>query len=144
MLDSASGDKFLSFRTAVILAATIMLLHLTLVILCEINESLLPIEDVFVTITSGLAAAALFYTARRLVGRARKAWIMIAAAMLFNTLGDLSWSVIELVLHQNPFPSVADIVPSFLMPVSSITAANIPTCSSRDSCVEPERILAFP
>jgi len=109
LLDSAESDKFLSFRTAVILAATIMLLHLTLVILCEINESLLPIEDVFVTITSGLAAAALFYTARRLVVRARKAWIMIAAAMLFNTLGDLSWSVIEVVLHQNPFPSVADI-----------------------------------
>ena len=108
MLDS-EGDKFLSFRTAIILAATIMLLHLTLVVLSERNENLLPIEDGFVTMTSGLAAAALFYTARRSVGRARKAWIMIAAAMLFNTLGDLSWSVIEFVLHQNPFPSVADI-----------------------------------
>jgi PAS domain S-box-containing protein len=91
------------------LAATIMLLHLTLVILSERNESFLPIKDLFVTMTSGLAAAVLFYTARRLAGRARKAWIMIAAAVLFNTLGDLSWSVIEVVLHQNPFPSVADI-----------------------------------
>jgi len=109
MLDSAEDDKFLSFRTAVILATIIVLLHLTLVILSERNENLLPIEDVFVTITSGLAAAVLFYTAHRLVGSARKAWIMIAAAMLFNTLGDLSWSVIELVLHQNPFPSIADI-----------------------------------
>ena len=109
MLDSAEGDKFLSFRTAVILAAIIVLLHLTLVALSERNESLLLIEDGFVTVTSGLAAAALFYTARRSAGRARKAWIMIAAAMLFNTLGDLSWSVIEFVLHQNPFPSVADI-----------------------------------
>ncbi|MCX6680324.1 MAG: ATP-binding protein [Methanothrix sp.] len=109
MLDSAESDKFLSFRTAAILAATIMLLHLTLVILSERNENLLPIKDVFVTMISGLAATALFYTARRLVGRARKAWIMIAAAMLFNTLGDLSWSVIEFVLHQNPFPSFADI-----------------------------------
>ena len=109
MMDSAEGDKFLSFRTAVILAAIIVLLHLTLVALSERNESLLLIEDGFVTVTSGLAAAALFYTARRSAGRARKAWIMIAAAMLFNTLGDLSWSVIEFVLHQNPFPSVADI-----------------------------------
>ena len=86
-----------------------MLLHLTLVIQSERNESLLPIKDVFVTMTSGLAAAVLFYTARRLAGRARKAWMMIAAAVLFNTLGDLSWSVIEVFLHQNPFPSVADI-----------------------------------
>ncbi|MCX6676330.1 MAG: ATP-binding protein [Methanothrix sp.] len=109
MSDSAEGERFLSFRTAVILAATILLLHLTLVILVERNESLLPIEDGFVTVTSGLAAAVLFYTARHCMGRARKAWITIAAAMLFNTLGDLSWSVIEVVLHQNPFPSVADI-----------------------------------
>lgn len=107
--DLAEGDKHISFRIAVILAAIIVLLHLTLVALGERNESLLPIEDGFVTVTSGLAAAALFYTARRSVGRARKAWIMIAAAMLFNTLGDLSWSVVEFVLHQNPFPSEADI-----------------------------------
>ncbi|MHB8120193.1 MAG: ATP-binding protein [Methanothrix sp.] len=99
----------MSFRTAVVLAAVIMLLHMTLVALSERNESLLPIEDGFVTVTSVLAAAALFYTARRSVGRSRKAWIMIAAAMLFNTLGNLSWEVIEYVLHQNPFPSVADI-----------------------------------
>ena len=108
MLDS-EGDKFLSFRTAVILAAIIVLLHLTLVALSDGNESILLIEDGFVTVTSGLAAAALFYTAHRSEGRARNAWIMIAVAMLFNTLGDLSWSVIEFVLHQNPFPSVADI-----------------------------------
>ncbi|MHB8119361.1 MAG: hypothetical protein ACYDHX_11625, partial [Methanothrix sp.] len=109
MPDSAKGAKFLSFRTAVILAAIIVLLHLTLVALSERNESLLLIEDGLVTVASGLATIALFYTARRSVGRARKAWIMIAAAMLFNTLGDLSWSVIEFVLHQNPFPSFADI-----------------------------------
>lgn len=109
ILDTANGDKHISFRTAVILAVTIVLLHLTLVALGERNESLLPIEDGFVTVTSGLAAVALFYTARRSAGRARKAWIMISAAMLFNTLGDLCWSVVEFVLHQNPFPSVADI-----------------------------------
>lgn len=106
---SVEGDKHISFRTTAILAAIIVLLHLTLVALGEGNESLLPVEDGFVTVTSGLAAAALYYTARRSVGRAKKAWMLIAAAMLFNTLGDLSWSVVEFVLHQNPFPSVADI-----------------------------------
>jgi signal transduction histidine kinase len=109
MLNSAKCDTYLSFRTAVILTASIVLLHLMLVALSETNQILLPIEDEFVTVTSGLAAAALLYTARRSVGRARKAWIMIAAAMAFNTLGDLSWTVIEFVLHQNPFPSFADI-----------------------------------
>ncbi len=109
MVDFVRSDARLSFRTAVILSAVIVLLHLTLVVLSESNEKLIQIEDGFVTIISGLAAAALFYTAHLSVGRVRKAWIMIAIAMLFNTLGDLSWSVVETVLHQNPFPSVADI-----------------------------------
>ncbi|MFZ2472932.1 MAG: ATP-binding protein [Methanothrix sp.] len=109
VLGSAEGDKSLSFRTVVILVAAILLLHLTLVALAKRYDALFPIEDGFVTVISGLSAAALFYTARRSAGRARKAWITIAAAMLFNTLGDLSWSVVEVILHQNPFPSVADI-----------------------------------
>ncbi len=109
MVGFAKSDARLSFRTAVILSAVIVLLHLTLVVLSKSDESLLQIEDGFVTIISGLATAALFYAAHLSVGRVRKAWIMIAIAMLFNTLGDLSWSVVETVLHQNPFPSVADI-----------------------------------
>jgi len=109
MVDFAKSDARLSFRTAVILSAVIVLLHLTLVVLSKSNEGLLQIEDGFVTTISGLATVALFYAAHLSVGRVRKAWIMIAIAMLFNTLGDLSWSVVETVLHQNPFPSVADV-----------------------------------
>ncbi|MFA6371929.1 MAG: ATP-binding protein [Methanothrix sp.] len=126
MLGSDEVDKFLSFRAAVILAAAILLLHLTLVALAKRFEFLLPIEDSFVTVISGLSAAALFYTARRSAGRARKAWITIAAAMLFNTLGDLSWSVVEVILHQNPFPSVADIGYLMFYPLFALSIFFLP------------------
>ncbi|HPS90569.1 MAG TPA: hypothetical protein PKV33_00305, partial [Methanothrix sp.] len=66
-------------------------------------------EDGFASFTSGISAAALFYTGFRTSGRIREAWMVFAVAMLFNTLGDISWSIMEVVLHQEPFPSVADI-----------------------------------
>jgi len=108
-MNPSERNEGLSFRTTVILAAIIALLHLTLAALSDGKESILPIKDGFTTITSGLAAAVLTYTAHRSAGRSKKAWTMIAAAMWFNTFGELSWSIIEVVLHQNPFPSVADI-----------------------------------
>ena len=101
--------QYISFRSAAIVAAIIALLHLTLVAVSKTNGNLLAVEDGFVTLTSGLSAAALVYAGYRSSGRTRKAWMVIAAAMLFNTLGDLSWSVMEIILHQEPFPSVADI-----------------------------------
>ncbi|MDQ1262710.1 MAG: Hybrid sensory histidine kinase BarA, partial [Euryarchaeota archaeon] len=109
MLGSARCNTYISFRSAAIIAIIIALIHLTLVALSDMDDSVLIIEDGFVTVTSGLATVALFYAGCRSVGKTRKAWMIIAAAMFFNTLGDLFWSVIELVLHQDPFPSVADI-----------------------------------
>jgi len=109
MLGCARCNTYLSFRSAAILAIIIALLHLILVVFSETNRSILLVEDFFVTLSSGIAAVALFCTGCRFVGKARKAWMIIAVAMIFNTLGDLSWSVVELVLHQDPFPSVADI-----------------------------------
>ncbi|MDD4651892.1 MAG: ATP-binding protein [Methanothrix sp.] len=101
--------QYISFRSAAIAAAIVVLLHLALVAVSKTNGNLLAVEDGFVTLTGGLSAAALFYTGFRTAGRIRKAWMVIAAAMLFNTLGDISWSIMEVILHQEPFPSVADI-----------------------------------
>jgi PAS domain S-box-containing protein len=133
MLGCARCNSYLSFRSAAILATVIALLHLTLVAFIETNESFLAIEDSFVTVTSGLAAVALFYTACRSAGRARKAWMIIALAMLFNTLGDLSWSVMELVLHQDPFPSVADIGYLMFYPLFALGIFLLPDASLSSS-----------
>jgi len=132
MLGCARCNTYLSFRSGAVLAIIIVLLHLTLVAFSETNGGLLLVEDLFVTLASGLAAVALFCTGCRSAGRSGKAWMVIAAAMFFNTLGDLSWSVVELVLHQDPFPSIADIgylmfyplfaLGIFLLPDASLTS----------------------
>jgi len=106
---SAEGRERLSFRTAVILSSAILLLHMTFVAVSEGKESYLPIEDAFVICTGIIVFALMLYTARYSEGKSRKAWMIFAAAFLFNTLGDFTWSVIELVYHQDPFPSAADI-----------------------------------
>ena len=41
-------------------------------------------------------------------GRSKKAWLMMAVAMLFNSFGEGTWAFIEFVLQEDPFPSVAD------------------------------------
>ena len=69
---------------------------------------MLAISDLLLITTAGLAAACLLYAARHQEGRSRKAWTVLAVAMIFDTFGEASWAVIEIVLHQNPFPSVAD------------------------------------
>ncbi len=134
MLGCARCNTYLSFRSAAILAIIIALLHMTLVALSGTERSFLVIGDGFVTLTSGLAAVALFCTGCRSTGRARKAWMVIAAALFFNTLGDLSWSVIELIFHQDPFPSVADIGYLMFYPLFALGIFLLPdvSLSSRD------------
>jgi len=73
------------------------------------RDVLLPILDTITIVSSGLAAASMLLTAQHSQGRSKKAWTLLAAALIFNTFGEASWAVIEVVLHQNPFPSVADI-----------------------------------
>jgi signal transduction histidine kinase/ActR/RegA family two-component response regulator len=132
MIDPKAKSRRLSFRTAAILAITIILSHLILLALSEGDESLLPIKDGFLIMTSGLAAAAMLYAARFSEGRSRKAWIIIAAAISFNTLGELSWAAIEVVLHKNPYPSGADIgylmfYPLFALGISLLPEEPLPS-----------------
>ena len=49
---------------------------------------------------------------RRHSGRARSAWVLLGAACLSWGIGQVIWTVYEVVLHLNPFPSLAD--PFFL------------------------------
>lgn len=100
--------KRASFRTAATLAVSIVLVHLTLLAFFEGEWWVLVIGNLMLTASAGMAAASLLYAARHLEGRSKKAWTVLGVAMIFNTFGELSWAVIELVFHQLPFPSIAD------------------------------------
>ena len=97
------------FRIAVILAVSIIAAHLAIVTFVKDRETMLSISDTLLAMTAGLAAACLLYAAWHLEGRSRRAWTVLAIAMIFDSFGEGSWAIIEIVLHQDPFPSVADV-----------------------------------
>jgi len=106
---SDEPERNRSFRAALILALFIMLIDLATVALVREEGMRVIISDALTTLTSWLAFIGLVYAARHSQGRARNAWMVLAAALLANAFAELAWAAIEIGLHQNPFPSVADV-----------------------------------
>ena len=109
MTDSPKSEIRLSFRSAALLAGAIALLHLLLLIFGEGDNRLLPLKDGFLISSSALAAAAMLYAAHHSESRSKRAWIVFAAALLLNTVGETLWAAIEVFLHGSPFLSLADV-----------------------------------
>jgi diguanylate cyclase (GGDEF)-like protein len=63
-----------------------------------------PAVDLLATVSLLLAA----WRARARSRRLGLGWGVIGVAMLLYALGDLTWSTLELVLKEQPFPSIAD------------------------------------
>ncbi len=126
ILSPVEVGKRASLRTAVILAVSIVLVHLILLTFFEDEEWVLAIGDLILVVSSGLAAAGLLYAARHQEGRSRKAWTVLGVALIFNTFGEASWAVIELVFHQFPFPSVADFGYLMMYPLFAVGIILLP------------------
>lgn len=68
-------------------------------------------SDVFSPVINSFATLGLFLAARHSASISKRlgtAWYLIAFAQLAYTIGDVSWTVIELGLKQSPFPSFSD------------------------------------
>ncbi|MGD0951965.1 MAG: hypothetical protein ABR985_06160 [Methanotrichaceae archaeon] len=101
MKKSSGNGLVLSFRTAAIVAASIVIIRLAVLALVKNRTLLLLVDDTIFIVTNGLAAACLLYAARRSVGKSSSAWMVLAVAQIANTLGEALWTVIEVGLHQN-------------------------------------------
>jgi PAS domain S-box-containing protein len=60
--------------------------------------------DLLVILTLFYATSRSKYYGRRV----QMAWMFIALAFSFYTIGDILWAILELGFNQNPFPSIAD------------------------------------
>ncbi|MEY2444156.1 MAG: diguanylate cyclase, partial [Ilumatobacteraceae bacterium] len=60
--------------------------------------------------------------------RARRGWALFAAAMGARVLADVSWFWLEVVKHQQPFPSVADVgyLSSYLLMFAAVWGLGAP------------------
>jgi PAS domain S-box-containing protein len=123
------NNCIIPIRSASILAALILLVYAGMSITLW-NELALrsAISDLILPVVNGLAACSLFIAARSFDKgtRARFAWTMLAIAELFYTLGDSIWAVIEVGLHQRPYPSIVDLFYIACYPLAMIGILSLP------------------
>ncbi len=99
------------FSYAAILAALIFLAVLAIILLIPSQKLREVLTDGIYPVVNLLAAGALFYAARRSAPGSRRlsrAWGVLAVAQLCYAIGDVIWFILEGVLNQQPFPSLAD------------------------------------
>jgi len=65
-------------------------------------------NDFLLTSSAIVAFLCLLYAAKNMEGRAKSAWLIMAIAMLFESFAEGTWAFIEVVLQEDPFPSVSD------------------------------------
>ena len=102
--------RFISFRTSLIISLIVLIGYLFIISLMG-NENSLRIYfiDIVGSIFELLVVLCLFYTAKLSSVRGRRVqtfWLIMGIALFFYAMGDVMWSIIELVLHQQLFPSI--------------------------------------
>lgn len=97
----------------VLLAAALAILLATLPFLTLQDPALREdLSDLLVPLYSLAAAILLFWGGKKSLAYSRQmgmAWMVLGLAALFNTAGEVTWSIMRTILHQEPFPSVADV-----------------------------------
>ena len=107
--NAVEGGAVPSLRFAVMLAAGIIIAYLAATIFIIDNDARMIITDTISIVGSVLAAASMYLVARHSQKRSKRAWMILALALMINAFGELAWAVIEVIFHEDPFPSIADI-----------------------------------
>ena len=99
------------FRIALMGAIILVISFAAISYFLKDNEQLrVATLDAFTPIADLLATLCLFYGAYSsdYDKNIRRAWSVIAIAQGFYTIGDIIWWILEVGLHESPFPSLAD------------------------------------
>jgi serine phosphatase RsbU (regulator of sigma subunit)/anti-sigma regulatory factor (Ser/Thr protein kinase)/PAS domain-containing protein len=105
-------NHVLSVRNALIVAIILILSYAAISIFLRDNEELrADVTNVHTIISDIFSTFCLFYGAynSRYYRRMYIAWTIIALSRLSFTIGDITWGIIETVMHQSPYPSIADV-----------------------------------
>lgn len=126
-----------SFKTVVIWASFIVIGYA--VILTFLRNDTIPrmiFSDLASVVIGFLVALTLIYAAKvsAVYGRrVQVAWGLLAVSVLSYIMGDIIWSILELGLNQNPFPSVADIFYLSFYPLFAMGIYYLPRTSFNQS-----------
>jgi diguanylate cyclase (GGDEF)-like protein len=110
-----------------------MAVDLVFTLLSPSEELRTVFSDLLACLVDMLAAAAVFFTAVRASKQSRELgilWGMVWAAIITYAMGDITWALLELVLKEPPFPSIADFFYLMYYPILLIGVALLPAESS--------------
>ncbi len=110
MTTETSEKPLISFNNVIIIAFIFLVGYISVLLILK-NESAMIFSDLISPIIGILAAFSLFYVAKisgKQQRRVQIAWIILGVSVLFFVIGDITWGIMELIIHQEPFPSVAD------------------------------------
>jgi len=103
--------EFFALPVVGTLALGVLGICLAVVLLIGDQQLRSALLDVITPVVGLLVSVGLFIVAQRMAVRSRRlalAWGMIALATLLYCVGDTIWAILEVVLQQSPFPSIAD------------------------------------
>jgi PAS domain S-box-containing protein len=106
------GKWYLHFRNFLVAGVLLVISFASVMMALSNNQEANTVfTDIGSLFIDGLVTLALFYSAKETYNHGKKiylAWLTLALARLFFTIGDAIWAYTELVLHESPFPSLAD------------------------------------
>ena len=112
MGSSIDAKSFISYGNAKVLVSLFVLISLTITFLFRENIAFRTVfGDVSVTVASCFGAAGMVYAllnAGKQEKNVRIALILMVSGLLFNVLAEIVWTILDVVLHEQPFPSLAD------------------------------------
>lgn len=112
MGSSIEAKSRIRYRNAEILAIFFVLLHLILGFALRDNLPLrAELNDLFLPLVCSFGTGGLIYAlliADKQEKKVRLALALMASGMLCYTLAEITWAILEIGLHQQPFPSLAD------------------------------------
>ncbi len=114
-------------------------LQIILLILIEDRMLRLLINDTLLTSSAALSVLCLLYAAKKVKGGSKKAWMLLAIAMIFQTFGELSWGIIEVIFRGDTLVSIASIGYLIFYPLFSAGILLLPDATA--SPRERHRIL---
>jgi two-component system, sensor histidine kinase PdtaS len=137
------NKPLISVKNIFILALIIVISYFFITILLRNDTTLrMFFGDLFPIVIDLLVVLTLFYATIRSAHYGRRvqmAWMFIALAFSFYTIGDILWAILELGIHQRPFPSVADVFYLIFYPLFAIGIYYLP----RFSFTRSEKLKIF-
>jgi two-component system, sensor histidine kinase PdtaS len=128
--------KMISFRSALALAVFILIFYIISLFIFKsstptsifFNDTALALINLVVTITLFFVAWQCFKSGHRTY----KAWIFLALGQLAYFLADFIYGILEIGLHQQPFPSISDVFYLAYYPLFAIGIILLPGIAQKN------------